>query len=149
MIGKIVGGTAKDGKQLKADFNRNVPAFKRLNDELKRAFANKGWLRGIDGRKLFVRSEHRCLSQLLQSSGAILCKQWVKLIDQELIKQDLEAYIMGWIHDEVQIACKTKEVAENVGDICKRMAEEAGRDFVFQIPIEADYGVGTTWTDTH
>jgi DNA polymerase I len=149
LIGSIVGGAAKDGKQLKADFNRNVPAFKSLNDELKRAFANKGWLRGIDGRKLFVRSEHRCLSQLLQSSGAVLCKQWVKLIDQEIIKQGLEAYIMGWIHDEVQIACKTKEVAEHVGNICQRMAEEAGREFSFQIPIEAEYAVGKTWTDTH
>lgn len=149
LIGSIVGGAAKDGKQLKADFNRNVPAFKRLNDELRKAFAQKGWLRGTDGRKLFVRSEHRCLSQLLQSSGAVLCKQWVKLIDQELIKQGLEAYIMGWIHDEVQIACKTKEVAEHVGNICKRMAEESGEAFGFSLPIEADFQIGKTWTDTH
>jgi DNA polymerase I-like protein with 3'-5' exonuclease and polymerase domains len=149
MIGKIVGGTAKDGKRLKADFDKNVPAFKRLKAELNMAFKQKGWLRGIDGRKLFVRSEHRCLSQLLQSSGAILCKEWVRLIDQEMTKQGLDAYIMGWVHDEVQIACKNKEVAEHVGNIAGRTALESGEAFGFSIPIEAEYNIGQTWADTH
>ena len=149
MIGKIVGGTAKDGKRLKGDFDKNVPAFKRLKAELKSAFKQKGWLRGIDGRKLFVRSEHRCLSQLLQSSGAILCKEWVRLIDQQINTQGLDAYIMGWVHDEVQIACKNKEVAENVGNIARRTALEAGEAFGFSIPIEAEYNIGQTWADTH
>ena len=149
LIGKIVGGSAKDGKRLKADFDKNVPAFKSLKDELKKAFKTKGWLRGIDGRKLYVKSEHRCLSQLLQSSGAILCKHWVKLIDQEITNQGLDAYIMGWVHDEVQIACKTKEVAENVGEITRRSAIDAGEAYGFAIPIEAEFNIGKTWADTH
>ena len=148
LIGKIVGGTAKDGKRLKADFDKNVPAFKKLKQELNTAY-QRGYLKGMDGRKLFVRSEHRCLSQLLQSAGAILCKQWVALVDKELTTQKIDAYIMGWIHDEVQIACRTEEVATHVGDITRRMAEETGRAFNIQLPIEAEFSVGATWSDTH
>lgn len=148
LIGKIVGGSAQDGRRLKADFDKNVPAFKRLKQELNTAY-QRGYLKGLDGRKLFVRSEHRCLSQLLQSAGAILCKQWVGLVDEAITRAGLDAYIVGWIHDEVQIACRNEEVAKHVGNITGRMAEEAGRTFQIQLPIEAEYSVGRTWSDTH
>ena len=149
LIGKIVGGTAKDGKRLKADFEKNVPAFKRLKAELKGAYKRRGFIKGIDGRKLYVRSEHRCLSQILQNAGAVIAKSWVFMIDQEITNLGLDAYIVGFIHDEVQIACKTKEVAKYVGDITGRMAEEVGREFNFRLPIEAEYKLGNTWSDTH
>ena len=148
LIGEIVGGNSKQGRQLKNDFDKNVPAFARLKQELKQAF-KRGYLKGLDGRKLFVRSEHRCLSQLLQSSGAVLCKQWLAMIDKEITKQGLEAYIVGWVHDEVQIACKTKEIANDVGNITRRMAQEAGEAFQFNLPIEAEFNLGKTWSDTH
>ena len=148
LIGEIVGGASADGKRLKAAFDKNVPAFARLKQELQQAF-KRGYLKGLDGRKLFVRSEHRCLSQLLQSSGAVLCKQWLALIDKEITKQGLEAYIVGWVHDEVQIACKTKEIANDVGNITRRMAQEAGEAFQFNLPIDAEFNLGKTWSDTH
>tara|TARA_R100000541_G_scaffold605_2_gene3968 strand:- start:631 stop:2127 length:1497 start_codon:yes stop_codon:yes gene_type:complete len=148
LIGKIVGGGAKDGKRLKSDFDKNVPAFKSLRSELASAFKSRGFIKGIDGRKLFVRSDHRCLSQILQNAGAVISKQWVKLIDQELTNQGLKSYIVGFIHDEVQIACP-KEEAQNVGHITGRMAQKAGEDFSFRIPIESEFNVGLTWRDTH
>ena len=148
LIGKIVGGGAKDGKRLKSDFDKNVPAFKSLRSELASAFKSRGFIKGIDGRKLFVRSDHRCLSQILQNAGAVISKQWVKLIDQELTNQGLKSYIVGFIHDEVQIACP-KEESQNVGNITGRMAKEAGETFSFRIPIESEFNVGLTWSDTH
>lgn len=149
LIGSLVGGTAKDGRKLKRDFEHAIPAFKTLKSELKRAYDGRGYLKGLDGRKLFVRSEHRCLSQLLQSAGAILCKKWVALVHNEIKKQNLEAEILGWIHDEVQIACRNEEVAKHVGNITGRMAKEAGTHFQIKIPIESEYDVGRTWSDTH
>ena len=152
LIGKIVGGSAKDGKRLKNEFDKNIPSFKSLKNELSQAY-KRGYLKGLDGRKLFIRSEHKCLSQLLQSAGALLCKQWLYLVDQEIKAQNLEndALIVAWVHDELQIACRTKEVAHNVGDILKRMAKEAGEHFGInrKLPIEAEYAVGRTWCETH
>ena len=148
LIGSIVGGKAKDGKRLKAAFDQSIPAFKSLKSDLLRAY-KRGYLKGLDGRALSVRSEHRCLSQLLQSAGAIICKEWVKLIDHELTKAGSKAYIMGWIHDEVQIACPSEEEGNYVGDITKRMAREAGRALKVEIDIDAEYQLGRTWSDTH
>jgi DNA polymerase I-like protein with 3'-5' exonuclease and polymerase domains len=60
-----------------------------------------------------------------------------------------DAYIMGWIHDEIQVACKTKEIAEDVGNIAGAMAQEAGVALGLNIATEAEYSVGRTWADTH
>ena len=150
LIGKIAGGGAKHGKKLKENFNKNIPAFGTLLQRLKAAHSKRGHLVGLDGRKLFIRSEHKLLSQLLQSAGAIICKKWVQLAYNEINRQHGDdAYIVGWIHDEIQVACRTQEIAENVGDIARRVAQETGRYFETKIPIAAEYTVGRTWADTH
>ncbi len=151
LIGKIAGGGAKRGKELKAAFNKNIPAFAQLQNGLRSAFDKRGYIKGLDGRHLMVRSEHKLLSQLLQSAGAIICKQWVALCDREInlkLGPD-QAYIVGWIHDEIQVACKTEEVAENVGNIATRMARETGETLKVNLPISAEYSVGRTWAHTH
>jgi DNA polymerase I-like protein with 3'-5' exonuclease and polymerase domains len=151
LIGKLTGGGKAKGRQLKSSFEAGVPAFARLKNNLLTA-ALRGYLIGLDGRHLYLRSEHKALSQLLQSAGAILCKTWVLYIDRELRKQypQGEAYIVGWIHDEVQIACKTKEIAEHVGSsITAGMARKSGEAFKFNIPISSEYQVGASWAQTH
>lgn len=150
LIGKIAGGGAKRGKELKAAFNKNIPAFATLNNKLKEAHNKRGHILGLDRRKLYIRSEHKLLSQLLQSAGAIICKKWVELTFNEINRQFKDdSYIVGWIHDEIQVACKTQEIAENVGDISRRMAQETGRYFETKIPIASEYSVGRTWANTH
>ena len=74
-----------------------------------------------------------------------MCKQWVKLVDQAIA--DLDAYIVGWIHDEVQIASKSG-TEDDVGNRLQRMAEEAGKSLSITIPITADYVVGNDWSET-
>jgi len=151
LIGKIAGGGAKKGRALKQAFESTVPAFARLKRNLQTA-SQRGYLYGLDGRHLYLRSEHKALSQLLQSAGAVLCKQWVLLIDQAIQEHypDGDCYIVGWIHDEVQIACRTEEIATHVGrDITTRMARESGEAFKFKIPITSEYQIGNTWADTH
>ena len=150
IIGAIVGGTAKDGARLKKQYDQNVPAFKRLKEEVRGA-AKRGYIYGLDRRKLSIRSEHKALSQLLQSAGAILCKQWVYLVHQEIHKQKLnnDSYIVGWIHDEIQIACRSEGVAKRVGQITKEMGRLAGDTFKIQIPLESEYSIGRTWNQTH
>lgn len=149
LIGAIAGGGVQRGKELKANYDKAVPAFATLKKNLKTAYA-RGFIKAIDGRKLKIRSQHRCLSQLLQSCGSIVSKQWVMMTYDEIKKQHGdEAYIVGWVHDEIQVACKTKEISENVGNISRRMAEVAGAALGLKITIAAEHSVGRTWADTH
>lgn len=150
LIGQIAGGGAPEGAKLKKAFETSIPAFGKLRSNIEKAVDRRGYLKGLDGRHLYLRSAHKGLSQLLQSAGAVLCKRWVELIDQEITKQHKgDAYIVGWIHDEVQIACRTEEIANDVGNIAGRMAEQSGASFQTKIPIAAEYQLGRTWADTH
>ena len=149
LIGEITGSGVAGGAKLKKAFETGIPAFKKLRSDVETA-SKRGHLKGLDGRHLFLRSAHKGLSQLLQSSGAVLCKKWVELIDHEITKQHQgDAYIVGWIHDEVQIACKTEEVGHNVGSITRRMAAQSGLSFGTKIPIAAEYKLGRDWASTH
>ena len=149
LIGEVVGGSAKDGKKLKQNFDQSVPAFASLKRKLTAA-SQRGYLVGLDCRHLFLKSAHRSLSQLLQSGAAVVCKKWLALINAE-IEDTLEgqAYIMGWIHDEVQIACNNKETAQHVGNLSRSMAKKAGEELGVRIPITAEFQVAETWSGSH
>jgi DNA polymerase-1 len=147
-LGDILGKGIKEGKAIKEAYFRAVPAFPALLSQIKQVVKQRGHLLGLDGRQLPVRSEHAALNVLLQSAGALIAKKWVQLVDAEIQRQQLDATIIAWIHDEIQVAVKPEE-ADNVGNLARRMAQEAGRHFGFKIPIEAEYSVGRTWADTH
>jgi DNA polymerase I-like protein with 3'-5' exonuclease and polymerase domains len=116
--------------------------------------AKKGYLKGLDGRVLPIRSEHAALNTLLQSAGAILCKAWIVGVEKQLIEQGLkhgwdeQFTFLGWIHDEVQIAAK-EGYETQVGETCLRVAKETGDLFSFKCPLASEYKVGSNWSETH
>jgi len=146
-LGQILGKGAAEGRKLRDNFFKANPAFPKLLKQLKRVVESRGHLFGLDGRCLHVRG-HAHLNVLLQSAGALIAKKWVQLIHNEIKQQQLDATIIAWVHDEVQIAAKPEE-AEHVGLLARRMATEAGKHFSFKIPIEAEHTIGRTWADTH
>lgn len=88
------------------------------------------YLKGLDGRRLHVRSLHSALNLLLQSAGALICKKWIVRTEKRLLELGLkhgwdgDFCYMAWVHDEIQVACRTKEIAE----IVVREAQQAMRD---------------------
>ena len=150
-LGEIAGKGAAEGRIIRDRFYKANPAFADLLRQVKSVASNRGYLIGLDGRQLFVRSEHGALNVLLQSCAAILAKQWVHLIDREIKGQELPATIIAFVHDEIQISVQQQQegVADHVGTLTRRMAAEAGRTFDFSVPIAAEYSVGRNWADTH
>lgn len=152
-VGSIIGGTASDGKRLKTKFLRSLPALGRLVDAVKQA-AGRGYLIGLDGRRVFVRSSHAALNTLLQSAGAIVCKKWLVLLEEHLSSRfkhgwDGDYAFCAWSHDEVQIACRTKEIEDYIAEIAPKMVTAAGEHFGFRCPLAGESKRGTTWADTH
>lgn len=153
-VGSIVGGSASEGKRLKQKFLRSLPALGRLVEAVKQA-AGRGYLVGLDGRRVFVRSSHSALNTLLQSAGAIVCKQWLVLLEDMLQTHgykhgwDGEYVFCAWSHDEVQIACKDPDVAKAVSALATHCVSLAGDHFNFRCPLAGESKVGKTWADTH
>jgi DNA polymerase I len=146
-IGSISGGDKKKGQQLIDSFLDNTPSLKQLRKKVER-LSEKGWLPGLDGRKLYIRSAHAALNTLLQGAGAIVMKQALVILDSYLRKNKLDAKFVANVHDEWQIEVR-EDQAEQVGKLGVQAIEEAGKFFDLRCPLTGEYNVGKTWGDTH
>ena len=146
-IGTIVGGSARDGADLKQRFLRNTPSLESLRERVIRA-SGRGYLTGLDGRKLRVRSEHAALNTLLQAAGAIVMKKALVILDVYAKQWKLDYKLIGNIHDEVQSEVATDQ-AEKYGWLAVECLKAAGVEFNLRCPLDGEYKVGTTWAETH
>lgn len=153
-IGSIVGGTAGDGRKLKTKFLRSLPALGRLVEAVQQA-AKRGYLVGLDGRRVHVRSSHAALNTLLQSAGALICKKWLVILEETLQSRgfkhgwDGDYAFCAWSHDEVQIACSSPSTAETIAAIATDCVRQAGEYFKFRCETAGEYKIGLNWSDTH
>ena len=146
-IGSIVGGTARDGKRLKEQFLSNTPALGALRERVGVA-SGRGYVLGLDRRRVAVRSEHAALNTLLQSAGAIVMKKALQLLDEYATKWNIDYKIIGNIHDEIQTEVQATE-ADVFGRLATSCIEAAGTHFKLNCPLAGEYKVGDTWADTH
>lgn len=109
--------------------------------------SEKGFLKGLDKRRIKVRSVHSALNTLLQSSGAIICKRWLVEFDK-LLTNVPSAHQVVWVHDEVQVECN-EEDADRVGKLAVQAIVKSGTHFNLRIPLTGEYNVGANWSETH
>ena len=146
-IGTIVGGSAKDGADLKRRFLSNTPALESLRERVARA-SGRGYLTGLDGRRLRVRSEHAALNTLLQAAGAIVMKKALVILDDYAQQWKLDYNFIGNIHDEVQSEVVADQ-AEKYGWLAVECLKAAGVHFNLRCPLDGEFQIGTTWAETH
>ncbi len=143
----------KRGKRDRAALMQGLPALDAFVKAVKAAAkARGGYLRGLDGRWLPVRSEHSAPNTLLQSAGAVLMKKALVILDHQLQK---EGYVPGIhyefvanVHDEWQIEVDAA-IADRVRALAVDAIRQAGEAFAFRCPLGGDSRVGASWADTH
>lgn len=146
-IGSIVGGSAKDGQKLIDSFLKGTPSLKRLRDKVS-VYAGKGYVPGLDGRKIWVRSEHAALNSLLQGAGAIVMKKALVIFNDKIKANGWDIKLVANVHDELQFECKP-DIAEEAGKACVQSIREAGIAYNLRCPLDGEYKVGRNWRETH
>lgn len=148
-MGTIVGGGAKEGKQIKRKLLKNLPALKKVRDAVQQE-AQSGWIKGLDGRRLRIRSEHSALNTLLQSAGALVMKRAPLLLMQECEeKWPGQVKLVAHVHDEVQLEVATPNLGDEIGKAAVLSIRRAGESFGLRCPLDGAYRVGSTWFGTH
>ena len=151
-IGTITGGGAKNGKVLRERFLDALPAFRKLLTAVTVAAKRRGYVKAIDGRKVFIRSEHSALNFLLQSAGAIVMKQ--AMVNYHNILQDTgldhgdDYRQVLWVHDEWQVECRPG-LEDIVGQAMVEGIRMVTGQFNFRCPLDGEYKVGKNWAETH
>ena len=147
-IGTVVGAGAKEGKELKSRFLQNTPSLEKLREQVSSIAASKGTLPGLDGRRVQVRSDHAALNTLLQSAGAIVMKQALVLLNDELRRAKINYKFVANVHDEWQIEVEEAR-AEEAGKLGVLAIEKAGKVLNMRCPLSGEYKVGNSWKETH
>lgn len=157
-IGSIVAPNAdpetqrKQGRALKQQFLKNTPGLRGLIKAVKAAAKERGWIRGIDGRRVSIRSAHAALNSLLQNAGAIAMKLAPVLLYERLLSEGFEwgkdfAFV-AHVHDEMQISVRP-EIAEYVGKLACRSITKAGAQLGFTCRLDGEADTGASWKETH
>jgi DNA polymerase I-like protein with 3'-5' exonuclease and polymerase domains len=146
-IGSIVGGSTREGRKLRQKFLSGLPKLDTLIESVQK-YSERGYIRGIDGRRIIVRRPYAALNTLLQGGGAICCKQWSIILDEEIEKRKLNAHLVNTIHDEQQYEVH-RDHAEELVDIADSCMLQVSTYFNMLIPLNADAKIGGTWQETH
>ena len=146
-LGKVAGGGAIAGKRLRKRFMHNLPAYATLKTRITTEAA-QGYISGLDGRYLHIRSEHKALNTLLQSAGAIVMKKALCLLQEYAILWGLDYYFVGNIHDEVQAEVRGDQ-ADKYGRLAVSCLEAAGIELGLNCKLTGEYKVGSSWAETH
>jgi DNA polymerase-1 len=156
-IGEIVKPNASEAEQrnvgtnLKNKFCAAVPAYKQLLHDVQYAAKSRGYIKGLDGRRIPIRSAHSALNALLQSAGAITFKQADIIFWQEMDKLQLPpGYVRQClqIHDEYNFIVKD-ECVEQISALAAQSIRDAGKYFNLKCALDSQAKVGKNWMDIH
>ena len=150
-IGEIVGGDSQTGARIKKKFLAQIPALGKLRTAVQNK-SKQGYIKGLDGRHIPVRSAYGALNTLMQSAGAIICKRWVvefhKLLKERGFDNGTDYQQVAFVHDELQLIVKDQH-AERIGQTAVEAIQISGDKYGFRIPLTGEYKCGQSWADTH
>ena len=167
-VGKIVKGTAEDGRRLKSKFFAGLPALGALLEKLTaewRATASRrynptfnkmeyydGTVTGLDGRPIKVPFEHQILVYLLQSDEAItMAAAYIRFhsrMDQLGYKWGVDYGTVCWYHDEFTVECRP-EIATVVAREAEQSITWANSYFKSPCPHLGHAAIGLNWYEIH
>ena len=134
----------KKGKEIRKAYIDAIPGLEKLLEGVHKA-SERGYVQGIDKRKILVDSKHKSLNYLIQGSSAVLAKRWMLLTHENLPPT---AKQLAFVHDELQFECEEKEV-DDLKFLLELSAVQAGEYYKLRCPIAAESKSGSTWADVH
>lgn len=157
MLGEIIDPYAKPavqkrlGKEARAKLVANTPGLALLLKGIEKA-VKRGWLKGLDGRKVIIRSPHSALNFLLQSAEAIIMKEATIILHRKARER-------GWVHgkhfrqvahvhDEIQSEV-LPDIAQEFGALVVKSIVEAGLSLDFRCPLAGEFKPGKNWAECH
>lgn len=139
------------GRDIRGKLETGITGLGALRRQL-RLMARRGYLRGLDGRKITILSDHVALNTLLMSAEAVIMKTAMLLAPERLADEGLPMgerwHPVLFVHDEVQNEAEP-EIAQQVGDAFVWAIQEAGRRLQLRCPLDGEVKIGDNWAETH
>lgn len=138
----------KTGKAMRQIIAKSIPALGELTRNVQEVAKRRGFIIGLDGRKIFTRSVHSALNYLFQSGGAVVFKTSLCLLDDYINENKLGSLLVGNFHDECQYDVPISDI-ELHKELAVKACRESGLIYDLNCPMDAEAEVGNNWAETH
>jgi DNA polymerase I-like protein with 3'-5' exonuclease and polymerase domains len=135
---------AKKGREIRKAYVDAIPGLKELLTAVKKV-SERGYVLGLDKRRILVDKPHKALNYLLQGSAAVIAKRWMVLAYKHLPES---AHQLAFVHDELQYECDPCDTGYMKGCL-ESTAVQAGEYYNMRCPVAAESQSGHTWADVH
>ena len=146
-LGTICGRSESYGREIKNRFLKRLPSLAKLRTRVDKA-VKKGWLKGLDQRKLIIRQKHSALNTLIQGGGAIAMKKALVILSNYISTYKIDAIPVVNVHDEFQYQVK-EEQADRFGTLAVKSIVDAGEQLGLRCSLNGEYKIGNNWKETH
>jgi len=135
-------------KKIVGTFYGNLPELPKLLKQVKQVVEKRGYLYGLDGRKIFCAQAYKALNYLLQSAEAIYMKYSQVFLSRAIKEEGLDARFVATVHDEYSLEVVEAHI-DRVKELTLWAMEEAGTHLNITVPMEGDAKVGNNWMEVH
>ena len=136
------------GKEIRKRIMEGLDGFAELSKAVQ-SRAEGDVLRGLDGRPIRLQGKrHAALNYLLQSAGAVICKQWLIRVNEMLQEAGIDYTPLAFVHDEVQLSVHPDQ-ADMAGQITTLAMKDVEHQVAFRCALDSEYQIGSTWADCH
>lgn len=151
-LGLTAGATkqaaAKKGKEIRSRIMKDLDGFADLSKAVA-ARASTGVLKGLDGRPIRIGNKaHAALNYLLQSAGAVICKQWLLRSYELLDEAQIDYWPLAFVHDELQISVAPSQ-AEMATLLITAAMKDVQQSLKFRCELDSEAQTGNSWADCH
>lgn len=151
-VAEVLSCSQKKAKEIYIEFWKFNHALSSVRNLCMKAHETRGWVKGIDSRKIYTRSSHSSMNALFQSCGSIIIKRSLVKIDNWIKSEQLDIHQLIFMHDEVQLDVEENLYETRSEDIATNIEScftKAGEDLNLRIKIEAEVKYGRNWSETH
>ena len=143
------GKAASKGKEIRNKIMADLTGFSDLTKAIQERAKATNTLRGLDGRPVRLQGKHHAaLNYLLQSAGAILCKNWVIRANELAVEAGIDYYPVEFLHDQMSWSVAPGDIEKALFCI-ESSIKDVEHQFKFKCPLACDPQSGFTWADVH
>ena len=147
--GASKASAARKGKEIRKRILDGLDGYKQLSEAIQERATATDTLRGLDGRPIRLQGKHHAaLNYLLQSAGAIICKQWVIRSNELLQEAGIDYWPLAFVHDEMQLSVALSQ-ADMAGQLMLMAMKDVQQQVNFKCELDAEFKAGSDWASCH
>lgn len=147
MTTEILDCSGGEAVRKRERFVRDTPGLEEFLQK-KSLYAQRGWYTGLDGRKVYIPSDHLALTAFLQNGEHVIMAVANMFWQMWADERGIPYRQVNYVHDEWEVEVPY-EFAHELGYLMEQSFVKAGEYLELNCPLAGEAQYGNTWAEVH